>query len=162
MSRDYFHVRQSDARSPRLNTTTQLPIATQSLLNRKYTPWIAYRGTCICKWVGIVKRELFNGRGGGSNYAFCFISYCVFLQCFSANNTGINMISFGRSQLCSYTTCNRTSGIFFLFAHAMRLAQFVYSAVTAAISNHINVLITVNLQFMWITKENILIVYLEI
>lgn len=112
MSRDYFHVRQSDARSPRLNTTTQLPIATQSLLNRKYTPWIAYRGTCICKWVGTVKRELFNGRGGGSNYAFCFISYCVFLQCFSANNTGINMISFGRSQLCSYTTCTRTSGIF--------------------------------------------------
>eukprot|EP00105_Crassostrea_gigas_P036642 XP_019920790.1 PREDICTED: uncharacterized protein LOC109617102 [Crassostrea gigas] len=42
LSRDYFHVRQSDARSPRLNTTTQLP--TQSLLKGKYTPWIAYRG----------------------------------------------------------------------------------------------------------------------
>lgn len=64
MSRDCFHVRRSDARSPRLNTTTRLP--TKSLLKGKYTPWIAYRGacTCICKWVGPVKRELFNGRGG--------------------------------------------------------------------------------------------------
>lgn len=96
MSRDCFHVRQSDARSPRLNTTTRLP--TKSLLKGKYTPWIAYRGACICKWEGTVKRELFNG--GGSNYAFWFISYCVFLQRFSPNNTGINMISFGRSQLC--------------------------------------------------------------
>eukprot|EP00105_Crassostrea_gigas_P007265 XP_011421455.1 PREDICTED: uncharacterized protein LOC105324096 [Crassostrea gigas] len=42
MSRDCFHVRQSDARSPRQNTTTRLP--TQSLLKGKYTPWIAYRG----------------------------------------------------------------------------------------------------------------------
>lgn len=61
MSRDCFHVRQSDARSPRLNTTTRLP--TKSLLKGKYTPWIAYRGACICKWEGTVKRELFNGGG---------------------------------------------------------------------------------------------------
>lgn len=80
MSRDCFHVRQSDARSPRLNTTTRLP--TQSLLKGKYTPWIAYRGACICKWEGTVKRELFNGGGETTRFdlSHTVFFFNVFLQ----------------------------------------------------------------------------------
>lgn len=90
MSHDYFHVRQSDARSPRLNTTTQLP--TQSSLKGKYTPWIAYRGACICKWVGGLKMELFNGRGGQTT-SFV-LSLILFFSCICFSNLSNSVFVF--------------------------------------------------------------------
>lgn len=92
MSRDYFHVRQSDARSPRLNTTTQLP--TQSSLKGKYTPWIAYRGACICKWVGGLKMELFNGRRGGGQTTSFVLSLILFFSCICFSNLSNSVFVF--------------------------------------------------------------------